>query len=112
MEMESLPYEMAKLKTGKTTLAANCQQFGHFESMTHSRLLLPFLTELKSLRNTLQKTLDFSIELTGAEQGSLVLLDVNGVVTDSISATGDCISDQGFGLIGRGLNQGLAGWVS
>jgi sigma-B regulation protein RsbU (phosphoserine phosphatase) len=112
MQGESLHHEVTKFETEKTALAGKSKLFGRFESMAHSCLRLPSSTEWKSLKNTLQKTLEFSIELTGAEQGSLVLLDSNGVVTESIPTPGDGIPDQGSGLIGQGLNQGLAGWVS
>jgi sigma-B regulation protein RsbU (phosphoserine phosphatase) len=70
------------------------------------------VTQLKTEKAALnEKTLEFSIELTRAEKGSLILLDRNGVVTDSILRPGDTDSDQCCRIIGRGLQRGLAGWV-
>jgi sigma-B regulation protein RsbU (phosphoserine phosphatase) len=112
MKEELRHHEVTKLETEKTALAAKSKLFGGVESMAQPCLRLPFYTEWKSLKNSLQKTLEFSIELTGAEQGRLVLLDSNGVVAESIATPGDGLSDQDSGLIDQGLNQGLADWVS
>ena len=51
------------------------------------------------------------MELTGAESSNLVLLDNNGVVTDSIQSPGDTDQDQCCRLNGRVLEKGIAGWV-
>ena len=79
--------------------------------MAHSCCRLPSTAEWQSLKDTLQKTLEFSTELTGAESGNLVLLDSNGVVTDSIRRSCDTGPDQCCGLIGQVLDKGIGGWV-
>ena len=82
-----------------------------------SGLLDNFVTLARSaanegvLANILQKTLKISAELTGAEKGSLFLLDENGVVTDSILTRSDTTAGQRSRIIGRVLDKGLAGWV-
>ncbi|MFC1535020.1 PP2C family protein-serine/threonine phosphatase [Thermodesulfobacteriota bacterium] len=82
------------------------------------RLLENFVTMARSsvneemLKATLQKTLEVSNELTGAEKGSLFLLDSKGVVIDSILTRSEANKEQRSHLIGRVLDKGLAGWVS
>ena len=59
----------------------------------------------------LRKTLEVSAELTGAEKGSLFLLDAHGAVTDSILTRDDTTPEQRSKIIGTVLDKGLAGWV-
>ena len=89
MEVESLHREVTKLKTEKAALQVKSRLFENFAAMAHTCCRLPSTAEWESLKNTLQNTLGFSIELTGAETGNLVLLDGNGVVTDSIQRLDD-----------------------
>jgi sigma-B regulation protein RsbU (phosphoserine phosphatase) len=65
----------------------------------------------EKLVSILQKTLEVFAELTGAEKGSLFLLDRNGVVIESILTRADATPEQRSQLIGRVLDKGLAGWV-
>jgi hypothetical protein len=53
--------------------------------------------EKEVLTTMLRKTIDISIELTGAELGSLVLLDSDGAVIESILCRGE-ISPEKFHL--------------
>ena len=82
-----------------------------------SRLLAKFVTIARSankkrvLTAILQKTLDISIELTGAEKGSLFLLDSSGAVSESILTRQNATTEQSTRIIGQVLNKGLAGWV-
>jgi len=82
-----------------------------------SRLLEDFLTMAHSgagaevLKKTLQKSVELAAELTGAEMGSLFLLDNESVVTDSFLARGELSSKQRDKIIGSVLDKGLAGWV-
>jgi sigma-B regulation protein RsbU (phosphoserine phosphatase) len=111
MEVESLHSEVSKLKTEKAALQVKSRLFENFAAMAHTCCRLPSTVEWESLTNTLQYTLDFSIELTGAETGYLVLLDGNGVVTDSIQSSD--VTDQApcCGLKDHLLEAGLAGWI-
>ena len=83
----------------------------------HSRLLEDFLSmahsgiEVEVLKKTLQKSVELSTELTGAEMGSLFLLENESVVTDSILSRGELSSKQRDRVIGSVLDKGLAGWV-
>ena len=82
-----------------------------------SRLLEDFLAmaqsgaEAEVLKKTLQKSVELAAELTGAEMGSLFLLDNESVVTDSFLARGELSSKQRDKIIGSVLDKGLAGWV-
>jgi sigma-B regulation protein RsbU (phosphoserine phosphatase) len=112
MEMESLRQEVTKLKSEKHALTVKSKLFENFAAMAHSCCRRPSTAEWQSVKDTLQKTLEFSAELTGAENGNLVLLDKNGVVSDSIQRHKDKGADQCFVSTGQALDKGLAGWVN
>ncbi|MCP4292146.1 MAG: GAF domain-containing protein, partial [bacterium] len=112
MEMESLRQEISKLKTEKAGLTVKSKLFESFAAMAHSCCRHPSTAEWKTITDTLQKTLEFCTELAGAENGNLILLDSNGVVTDSILRPGDTTHDQSSQLIDTTLDHGLAGWVN
>ena len=59
----------------------------------------------------LRKTIDISIALTGADRGSLILLDSDGGVTDSILSRGEISSELKSVLIESAFKKGIAGWV-
>ena len=63
------------------------------------------------IQGLLQKVVDVSADLTGAEHGSLFLLDPSGRVIDSLLARGNLSPQQASTLIGTVLDKGLAGWV-
>ena len=112
MQVESLRQEVTMLKSEKDALTVKSKLFENFAAMAHSCCRRPSTAEWQSVKDTLQKTLAFSAELTGAENGNLVLLDSNGVVSDNIQKPGDTDADQCSCSIGRVLDRGLAGWVS
>lgn len=112
MEIESLQREVTKLKTEKEALTVKSKLFENFAAMAHSCCRLPSTAEWETVKGTLQKTLAFSAELTGAEDGNLILLDGNGVVTDRIQLSGDSDQDTFCGSRGQVIDGGLAGWIS
>jgi sigma-B regulation protein RsbU (phosphoserine phosphatase) len=59
----------------------------------------------------LRETIGISTQLTGAELGSLILMDSDGRVVDSILSRGQISPDLGSMLIKSVLEEGLAGWV-
>ena len=59
----------------------------------------------------LRKTIDISIALTGADHGSLILLDSDGGVSESIFSQGDISPELRSVLIESAFKKGLAGWV-
>jgi sigma-B regulation protein RsbU (phosphoserine phosphatase) len=103
--LESMQAELLRLRSEKTAIELQ------------SKLLESFVTLARSdekhakLPLFLRKTLELSAELTGAEKGSLFLLDSKGVVTDSILTRRDTSPQLRAKLIGRVLDKGLAGWV-
>ncbi len=111
MEFETLHREVDKLKAEKASLQVKSKLFENFAAMAHTCCRLPSTAEWESLKNTLQKTLDFSIEMTGAQAGNLVLLEDNGVVSESIHRPGDTDKVQCCGLEDHLLEAGLGGWV-
>lgn len=63
------------------------------------------------LQATLQNALDITTSLTGAEYGSLFLLDGTGRVTHSILARGNTPPGSRRKIVGTVMDDGLAGWV-
>ena len=82
-----------------------------------SALLEKFISMTRSpdepevIKTMLRKTIEISIELTGAELGSLILLDSDGAAVDSILARGEISPELSSELVESVLKKGLAGWV-
>lgn len=95
------------LSAGEVVAAFQAQSalFEEFISMARS----PGETEVMTA--ILRKTIDIAIELTGAELGSLVLLDSDGAVIDSILCRGEISPEVSNTLIDSVFRKGLAGWV-
>jgi len=64
-----------------------------------------------TLDATLRSALNMALSLTGAERGSLFLLDKDGKVTHSILASDDRPPRQRREIVERVMTSGLAGWV-
>jgi sigma-B regulation protein RsbU (phosphoserine phosphatase) len=111
MEVQALRHEISKLKTEKAALTVKSKLFENFAAMAHSCCRLSSTSEWETVKNTLQKTLEFSTELAGAQQGSLILVDSNGVVTDSLQKPSESDADQCCGSNSQVLDQGLSSWV-
>ncbi|MBW2435926.1 MAG: SpoIIE family protein phosphatase [Deltaproteobacteria bacterium] len=84
---------------------AQSELFERFISMARSP------DEPEVVKVMLQKTIDISIALTGADHGSLILLDSDGSVVDSILSRGDISENFKSSLIESAFQEGLAGWV-
>jgi sigma-B regulation protein RsbU (phosphoserine phosphatase) len=84
---------------------AQSMLFEKFSSMARSP------DEPEVIKAMLLETISISIELTGAQLGSLILLDSDGLVADSILSRGEISSELSSMLIKSVLEEGLAGWV-
>lgn len=104
-ELASLRQEVARLKT--TKVAFDAQQ----ELLRSLVVMLQTATGKLMIRSLLQQTLGIAHRLTGAEEGSLFLLDSDGVVIESLLARGATMRAQKQRLVGAVLDKGLAGWV-
>jgi signal transduction histidine kinase len=104
--VESLIVQVADLKHKEAALAAQQELLENLLQVAHSS------PEASMLEATLQTMLDVSTRLTGAERGSLFVLDQNGAVTDSILTRADASTEQRHAIIGTVMEQGLAGWVA
>ena len=111
MEVESLHQEVDRLKSEKFALQVKSRLFENFAAMAHTCCRLPSTADWEELKNTLKKTLDFSINLVEAETGHLVLLDSNGVITDSIQTPDDEGQKSCCGVNDNILETRLADWV-
>lgn len=111
METESLQKEVTRLKSEKKTIEMKSKLFENFAAMAHTCCRLPSTAEWAALKETLQKTLDFSIELTEAQSSHLVLLDSRGVVTESIQRPDNEGQQACCGVNDKILETRLADWV-
>lgn len=104
-ELASLRQEVAELKTTKTAFDAQNELLRSLITIWQTA------TGKLMLRSMLQQTLHTSRGLTGAEVGSLFLLDADGIVIESILARGATIRSHKQRIVGEVLDKGLAGWV-
>ena len=104
-ESSALREELNRLKNEKSAFKAQSKLLEKFVSLARSS------GKDKMLIKILQKTLEVFAGLTGAEKGSLFLLDRKGVVIESILTRSDATPEQRSKLIGHVLDKGLAGWV-
>jgi sigma-B regulation protein RsbU (phosphoserine phosphatase) len=104
-ELNALKRELVQLKSEKAAFQVQSKLLENFVSLARSA------GKEEKLISILQQTLEVFVDLTGAEKGSLFLLDRNGVVVESILTRADATPEQRSQLIGRVLDKGLAGWV-
>ncbi|MBW4561842.1 MAG: SpoIIE family protein phosphatase [Mojavia pulchra JT2-VF2] len=105
-ELESLRQEVVALRNAKAAFEAQRELLAKVVAMARS----PEQEEV--LKITLEEALHVCCKLTGAETGSLFLLNSQGVVTDSILTQRNTEQDTRSRLIGSVLDNGLAGWVN
>jgi sigma-B regulation protein RsbU (phosphoserine phosphatase) len=105
MSTEALKMELAQLRKERAAFQAQSELFEKFIAMARAP------DEPEVIKAMLRKTVEISIELTGAERGSLFLLDSDGVLADSILCRGETSPELGSVLIEAVLKKGLAGWV-
>ena len=105
MEIISPQNELNRLRRAQKAFQAQNRLFENLIEMVRSS------SKQEMLKTTMQKTLDVACDLSGAEKGSLFLLNEEGVVTDSILTRGEVPSEERLSLIGSVLDRGLAGWV-
>ena len=105
MEIRSPQNELNSLRRAQKAFRAQNKLFENLIEMVRSA------SRQEMLKTSMQKTLDVARELSGAEKGSLFLLNEQGVVTDSILTRGEVPSEDRLRLIGSVLDRGLAGWV-
>ena len=104
-ELDRLKRKNEQLQKEKSAFQAQCEIFEGFISMARSP------DEPEFIKATLRTIIEISEKLTGAELGSLFLLDSDGVVVDSVLARGEVSPEIRSVLIGSVFKKGLAGWV-
>ena len=102
---KALEKEIVKLRSEKAALQVQSRLLENFVNFARSTDKERVMTRL------LQKTLEISAELTGADKGSLFLLNSDGAVTDGILTRVDPTPEQRSRIIGQVFDEGLAGWV-
>jgi sigma-B regulation protein RsbU (phosphoserine phosphatase) len=98
--------ETALLNNEKAAFQAQCALLEKFIHMARKP------NEPEVIKTLLQKTIDIATELTGAEHGSIFLLDKDGSVVENILAQRETSPEQNAVLIGSVIKKGLAGWVA
>jgi sigma-B regulation protein RsbU (phosphoserine phosphatase) len=104
-ELDKLNKDLIRLKSEKSALQVQSRLLENFVTFARNSRKGRVLTKI------LRKTLEVSAELTGADKGSLFLMDENGAVTDSILTRAETTPEQRSRIIGQVFDQGLAGWV-
>jgi sigma-B regulation protein RsbU (phosphoserine phosphatase) len=104
-DQKALEEEIAQLRSEKAALQVQSRLLENFVNFARSSAKERVMTRL------LQKTLEISAELTGADKGSLFLLDAEGAVSDGILTRVDPTPEQRSRIIGQVFDKGLAGWV-
>ena len=97
--------DITQRKAAEEELKASKQLFENLVAVARAT------SEGPSLQATLQNALDVATHLTGAEFGSLFLLDSGGRVTHSILARGTTAPGSRREIVGKVMDKGLAGWV-
>ncbi len=105
MKKQNPENELERLKKEKAALQVQSGLLENFVTLARSA------ANEGGLAGILRQTLKVSTELTGAEKGSLFLLDENGAATDSILTRADTTENQQSRIIGTVFDKGLAGWV-
>ena len=108
MTQQDIKSKVSGILSADEVVAAFQAQYNLFEK---------FITMARSpeepevIKAMLRETICISTELTGAELGSLILLDSDSVVVDSILSRGEISPELSSMLIKSVLQEGLAGWV-
>ncbi len=105
MDLETLLKDNLQLRQEVEACNAQSRLFETLLKMVGS------VSEQEALALAMQKTLEITAGISGAETGSLFLLDSQGRVTDSILTRGQVAPAERRRLIGAVLDKGLAGWV-
>ena len=106
MEPKLLQQELVALRRERKAFHAQTRLFETLIDLARSS------GEKDILKKTMQKTMEVAAELTGAQNGSLFLLNREGIVTDSIITRDGISSEKRSDIIGKVLDRGLAGWVA
>ena len=93
------------MRREKSAFQAQSKLLEHFLILAHSSV------EERVLHSILKKTIQISVDLTGAEKGSLFLLDSAGQVVDSILTRGERSPAEKAVIVGDVMDRGLAAWV-
>ncbi len=98
-------YDVTERKQAEANMAAQKRLFESLVAMARAVAKQP------SLEATLQNALNMSATLTGAENGSIFLLDGREVVTHSVLARDGATPVEQRDIVNSVMEQGLAGWV-
>lgn len=93
-------------KLAELALTRQKQLFENLVQITRSVL------ERDTVHESLKETVKKALMLTGAESGSLFLLDSNGDVVNSLLARGDLPVEEKRGIESDVMQHGVAGWVN
>jgi len=98
-------HDITERKRAEANTAAQKQLFESLVAMARAVAKQP------SMEATLQNALNMSATLTGAENGSIFLLDGREVVTHSVLARDGVTPVQQHNIVSSVMEEGLAGWV-
>ncbi len=99
-------HEITERKLAEIALTKQKQLFENLVEITH------FVLGHDSIHDSLRETVQSALSLTGAEAGSLFLLDSQGNVVNSFLARGDLPVEEKRIIETDVMSHGLAGWVN
>ena len=105
MDIKALERENKKLRQ---EIEACREQGRLFENLLK---MVGSVSEKEALVHAMQKTLDATVRISRARNGSLFLLNAQGRVSESILTRGEVGPDLANRIVGTVLDKGLAGWV-
>jgi signal transduction histidine kinase len=96
-----------------TAVSQHIQHLHEEEEVNRQLLILAHATgNSYTIEDTLRTILDVTLELTKAEIGSLLIVDASGHITASLTSHDDKNQpEQVVQILGRVMDDGLAGWV-
>ena len=98
-------HDITEHKRAEADLTAQKQWFENLIAMARAT------AKHTSLEATLQSAVNMAATLTGAERGSMFLLDGTGFVTHSVLARGKATAAHRQSIVRDVMGEGLAGWV-
>ena len=112
-KQEALMLEIASLKSNVADLNKYKRAMETQEKLFRSILMMSNVASGRlMLRSILLEVTEVTRELMDAQDASLFILNPKGVITESILARGPTVQEEKAYLIGKTLDQGLAGWVA
>ncbi|NEO87468.1 MAG: GAF domain-containing protein, partial [Spirulina sp. SIO3F2] len=106
-EISRLRQQVIELITAQTAMEAQRRLLEGFVTLARS----PTTPETQILKTFLNETLNLSAQMTGAERGSLLIVNIQGQIEDAIFTEPSLQEQFAYKLFHQALDRGVAGWI-